>query len=351
MSRPALIRLAATLPLGDKNRRVLLAELSRVSSFSTSEAWDFIEQFSGLTERQASAKLKQVIEDWGNKNGRDWRKFQLFIRSFDQWFSDTSGILRQRIEKYQRTPGNPMIMPSDDGLGDMARGITFQGRKLYQEVLQDPNVLPKLEFTHIGPYGQSQMIKTPGKYPKLEKVLSGMWLFLRGYNFTKLPAPKGWGMTWATRSDQEREEYWKTLAPVLWKAVLPDSSRRSPYWDFTWKPDFNNIRLTDSGATFEVRLEARWSGPKSLKKQDLETALRETEKVFKGLLEMGDQTNAGKTLAVYTATSLRTKDHLLAIYFHVIPGVQGVRKEVSVPLTGTPATDQAQIKAVLAQVS
>ncbi len=359
--RASLIRLASSLPKGSERRRSILAGLSLLAGLpviSDAEGWEVAERFKGLTGAQRPSAAKKLREDWGAKNGKFWPAWIAYKAAFWDWFEQKSEVLRSVIEKYQKTPGNRMLMPSDDGLGDMARTITYQGKALYSQALSDPGILPGLSISRH-PRGD-QRVWSPGKIPGLLKLVQngGMGYTMQQYEGVPAgPPPRGWSndpakfKAWAEFTQREKEDYLdrillgETLGGM--RSELPEQYRNlgapihgkvaadTKYWVIIWNRVFG---LEPGGVQVTYRPTAYWNpDQKSLLKADYEDALQDTKAIFSRFgTSLDDKASSGTSVAIAVAKNLRVKKSNFSVPL-------GKVVKILIPITGDLKKDSAAL--------
>jgi hypothetical protein len=304
---------------------------------SDADGWAFADRFQDAVSYSAQKKvLKEVLAEFKAANGGFWPRWVEYANAFRDWQFSKAERLNQAMYAWQSQQDPPtQIMPSDDKMADWSKQIVLLGKNAYGTALSDPGKLPRYEVDSR----DENNFRVPGRgyYNKglisaqVDKALSlgGRGTSGNPIGFPSVgdKLPRGWSsdplkfMTFAELDANQRGEYLSRL-PALFEGVVPrlKFTRRdrgfpaaipSAYWDFYWVYDAQGQgwKSNPSGAEIPFQLVGYWKWPgKSMEKADLQAALADTQKAFRGALSLKDKgTNQRLSLGEVVSELLRKK--------------------------------------------
>jgi hypothetical protein len=130
------------------------------------------------------------MEDWKAVNGSDWEGWCNYIGELYTWIDDLSRVLLRRVFRWQNDQSHIVVItPSTDHIIDITRSVMFEGKQVYDLVLKDPGVLPRVDprtFKVDFPGNLPSFLKN--KFPRAES-----WSHLMApRKFDRANPPKGW---------------------------------------------------------------------------------------------------------------------------------------------------------------
>lgn len=147
-SRASLIRLASSLPKGDKDRRTILAGL-KTAIMQDSRFWDLIDRYRGpLPSTKRAAVTRSIMEEFAEEHGRDVSAWKAFAASFEEAMFRHAMVVKDALhEHYDQIPDGP----SDSSLRRAAYSIVMLGKQAAIQAVSKPESLPRhLNFKWSG---------------------------------------------------------------------------------------------------------------------------------------------------------------------------------------------------------